>query len=478
MRLYAGFTRTAATLLLGLAATAAQGQCVSTLSNLTQVNEFPNRPPAHIAWTGSSYGVLRVEPQTRSNPIYFTLTDSDLNPRVADTLVADNTFNGPLAFFWTGGEFGVFYQDTSFRLFLQRVGANGGVVGAPIAILPNRSQLALAEYDFAWNAAVGAYAILHVIPMGSDQGMYLTTIRPDGAVLVDNVVSYLFVQESTATRRLAVTANGSMGVLWKRTDGYWFAFYAPTVDRVNPLPAAPAGTSPVLASNGTSFAAVFVVPGSGNPELHFMAFDAAGNPGPQKTILTASGSAILPISLLWNSVAGEYGLVYVDAPAGLGVFPTDTRLRRLSASGATVADTEFSPDTLKSDYNTRYPVIFNGSSFVGEIDRTDSSAQGEESFLVRHCPLRVTISADQGANVPPSTNVTFRANTSGGFGGFSYFWDFGDLNQTTGNSTITHAYTRLGSYTVSVTVKDAQKTVQTATFPILVTRPKARAAKH
>ena len=308
--------------------------------------------------------------------------------------------------------------------------------------------------------------------------MYLTTIRPDGTVLADNVVSYLFVQESATTRGVAVTANGSMGVLWKRPDGYWFALYPPTVERVNPVQAGPAGSSPVLASNGSSFASIFIVTGSGNPVLHFLPFDAAGNPGTEKTILTASGTAILPISLLWNSAPGDYGLVYLDAPTGLGVFPTDLRLRRLSTSGATVADTEFSPDLSKTDYNARYPVIFNGTAFVGGIDRTDPNAQGLESFLVRHCPLRVSVSTDQGANVSPASNVTFHANSSGGFGGLTYFWDFGDLYQTIGDSVVTHAYTRLGSYTASVTVKDAQKTIVTATFPVLVTRPKPHVSKH
>lgn len=473
------FCGVAAALLLALSALAVQAQCVSAVGNmLSQVHEVPNRPPAQVAWTGSSYGVLRVEPQTRSYPIYFTLTDSELNPRIADTLVADNTLNGPLALFWTGSEFGVFYQDPAYQLYLRRVDANGATIGGPIAILPNRSQLSLNEYDFAWNPVVGAYVILHVITSGIDYGMYLTTIRPDGTVLVDTVISYQFILDSIPSRRVAVTANGSMGVFWKRSDGYWFALYPPTIDRATPVQAAPAGTKPVLASNGTSFGAVFIVSGSGNPQLHWMSFDAAGHPGPEKTILTASGTDILPISLLWNSVPGDYGLVYVDAPTGLDVFPTDTRLRRLSTSGATIADTEFSPDLSKSAYATRYPVIFNGSAFVGEIDRFVSDAEGSQSFLVRHCPLRVTLSSDQGGNVPPTTNVTLRANTSGGFGSTTYFWDFGDLNQTAGGSVMTHSYTRLGTYTVTVTAKDAQKATQTATFTLLVTRQKPRIAKH
>src|SRR5258708_27452846 len=131
------FRGLAAVLLLVLSAPAVQAQCVSAVGNiLSQVHELPNRPPAQIAWTGSSYGVLRVEPQTRSYPIYFTLADSELNPRIADTLVADNTLNGPLALFWTGSEFGVFYQDLRYQLYLRRVERPGLPPPGALAIPP------------------------------------------------------------------------------------------------------------------------------------------------------------------------------------------------------------------------------------------------------------------------------------------------------------------------------------------------------
>jgi PKD repeat protein len=187
---------------------------------------------------------------------------------------------------------------------------------------------------------------------------------------------------------------------------------------------------------------------------------------------------IKAISLMWNGAAGEYALVYTDAPSGLGVFPTDTRLRRMTQAGNSITDTEFSPDVTKYDYATRYPVIFNGSSFVGGIDRFKSNAEGSDAYLVRHCPLTLSMRADQGSNVPVGTNVTLRATTFGGFGNYSYFWDFGDFNSTPGPAVITHKYDRLGTYTASVTVTDAQGSRQTASFTIVVSRPKPRIAKH
>jgi hypothetical protein len=470
--------RLAAALLLGVvAAMPASAQCVSALRLVAQVNEFPNRPLAQIASTPfGSYGVLRVEPQTRSFPVYFALFDHELNPTTADLLVADNTLNGPLALVWTGSEFGVFYQSLSYQLYLQRIDAGGHLLGSAIAILPNRTQVNEMEYDIAWNPAIAAYAILHTIPTGLDRALYLTTVQANGTVLADHPISYLL---STPTSpRIAITTNGLMGVLWRHDDAPFFALYKPTFELANPQPVAAAGSRPVLASNGTSFVTVFVAPGSGLSELHWVPISATGIPGTEKKLATATAFDIAPNALLWNGTFGEYGLVYVDAPNGLGMFPTDTRLRRLTTIGATIGDTEYSPDLARITYMVRYPVIFDGGAYMGGIDRFVSDAQGSEAYFVRHCPLHLTLAADQGATVYQNTTVTFRVATSGGFGGMTWFWDFGDLFVTSGAAVMTHRYERAGTYTVTVTGKDAQGTVQIATFSIVVTKPKPRIARH
>ncbi|RYV02477.1 hypothetical protein SOPP22_08075 [Shewanella sp. OPT22] len=50
--------------------------------------------------------------------------------------------------------------------------------------------------------------------------------------------------------------------------------------------------------------------------------------------------------------------------------------------------------------------------------------------------------------------IAFTANVSGGSGGYSYQWDFGDGN-TSSEVSPTHVYTSDGSYTVSVTITDS-----------------------
>jgi hypothetical protein len=467
-----------AVLLFSVAPLAGHAQCVSTLRNVAQVNEFPNRPAANVAWSGTVHGVVKVEPQTRSNPIYFGIADADLNPTTADRLIVDTTLGGPVALVSNGSEFALFYQSLVNQLYLQRLDLAGNTIGGPIAILPNRPQLEGMEYDIAWNPVIGAYAILHTIPSSFDKGIYLTTVSPNGTVLIDRLLTFFLTNDHFVTPRLAITTNGSMGVLWRRDDGYWFSLHPPAVDIVSPQKVTTTGASPVLGSNGSTFLVVLKSPGSGNPELHEVAIDAAGVPGAEKNLIVAKGNDIVPISMVWNPVLKDYGMVYVDAINGLGNFPTETRLRRLGSTGTTLTDTLFSPDTTKFDYATRAPVIFNGSAYIGAIERFRSNFEGSEAYLVRHCPLRVLLAADQGANVSPNTTLTLRATAFGGFPGYTYFWDFGDLVQTGGGATITHKYDRLGTYVVTVTAKDTQGASQSATFAVTVARQKPRAIKR
>src|SRR2546430_17568095 len=50
--------------------------------------------------------------------------------------------------------------------------------------------------------------------------------------------------------------------------------------------------------------------------------------------------------------------------------------------------------------------------------------------------------------------ITFAATATGGDGGYSFTWDFGDGTRATG-PTVTHGYATPGSYTPVVTVMDA-----------------------
>ena len=69
----------------------------------------------------------------------------------------------------------------------------------------------------------------------------------------------------------------------------------------------------------------------------------------------------------------------------------------------------------------------------------------------------------------PNSELTFDGTLStGNVGVVSYEWDFGDKTATATGSTATHAYTQEGTYTVTLTVKDAKENADTATTTVTV----------
>jgi PKD repeat protein len=71
------------------------------------------------------------------------------------------------------------------------------------------------------------------------------------------------------------------------------------------------------------------------------------------------------------------------------------------------------------------------------------------------------------SNPAPLTNVQFTATATGGTASYSYSWDFGDGTTGTGASA-THSYLLPGTYTVALTVVDANGLLTTASTNVTV----------
>src|SRR5947209_268450 len=71
------------------------------------------------------------------------------------------------------------------------------------------------------------------------------------------------------------------------------------------------------------------------------------------------------------------------------------------------------------------------------------------------------------SNPAPLTNIQFTATATGGTAPYSYSWDFGDATTGTG-ATATHSYLLPGTYTVTLTVVDANGLTTTAATTLTV----------
>lgn len=79
------------------------------------------------------------------------------------------------------------------------------------------------------------------------------------------------------------------------------------------------------------------------------------------------------------------------------------------------------------------------------------------------------IIAEQNVFACPNSELTFDGTLStDNVGVVSYEWDFGDETAIVEGSTATHAYTQEGTYTVTLTVKDAKENADTATTTVTV----------
>src|SRR5919197_1126737 len=83
-------------------------------------------------------------------------------------------------------------------------------------------------------------------------------------------------------------------------------------------------------------------------------------------------------------------------------------------------------------------------------DNDGSTATGWMGIVIYPTPS-VTASVEP-STAPPGTEVHFHATTTGGSGGFTYSWGFGDSSSAEG-ADVTHAYSEAGRYTAIVTVR-------------------------
>jgi hypothetical protein len=455
------------------------GDCISTLKPVSQPVVFPSHAAGPVVWNGSALGVAKIDTDI-AHSLWFALYDSDLNQLTPDVQVADASLTGIVALTWNGTEFGVFYQSPlTLQLLLQRVSSAGQPVGAPIPIAANHNVSGHDEYDLTWDTTRQTYDVIHTVPNGRDAGLWVTTVKPDGTIVTDTLVTFFFA--STATPRIAAS-NGNIGFVWVFDNGTAQPLFFAMLDRNDHITAVQAvsqtGRNPLLAASPTSFLVIDMAPlTSTSNELRSTRLDQNGNiVSPDATFLRASGVDIASRSLIWNPTLNEWALIYSDTNLGFNFAPGDTHLRRFHTP-ATVppSDVIFAPDNLHRDFVALYPLTWTGVSYVGTIARTLSPTAGSDTWLVRYCPLIANASAP--ATTTVFTNVTFTAMPSGGTPDYLYSWDFGDLNTGSG-AVVTHQYAHPGTYTVMLTVTDTAHATATTTLTIKVVVPRTRVARH
>ena len=462
-----------------LVATSAAAQCLSTLIPVSQPVAFPNRAAGPIAFTGSLYGVTKQDSDPANNAIFFGVYDASLNQVRADTLVAASTLAGPRILLWNGSEFALFYETRAYQITMQRIDVNGNPVGGPIAIAPAHAQTFNQEYDAAWDPTRKSYIVLHTVTTGFDSGLWMAAVTANGTQTSDEVVT--FFVSSPVYPRVAVTSSGIIGIVYSRNVGQQelaFSIVAPQKPATTLVTVRAGGSSPRIATNGQSFLIVYVAPVTGGSTLRSVKFDTAGRVTAADALLVTGAPDVLPFSLIANGALSEWALLYVQYPAGtLNPSVATTRLRRIPFGAGTTTDLPLVLDSSKRSLGPQSEVTFNGSAYIASVGRVISLSEGTESYLARHCPFLVTITAST-TLANPLQPITFTATPFSGAPPYSYVWSFNDISSEERGQTVTHAYRDVGTYVVTVTATDRDGGQTSTTVTITIANLRKRAAKH
>lgn len=447
----------------------ARAECLSVLRESS--SGVFNRISTGVAWSGTLLGVAKVD-GAGSREITFATYTEDLVPLTSDRVVAASSFDGVTALLWNGRDFGVFYEDSTGQLVLQRVSTSGALVGSAVAVAPNHQASTQREYDVAWDDSGQQYVVAHSVTIG-DKGLWLTFLNRDGSVRNEIVVTTLVTPPFQP--RVAVNGAGGVGVIFRRNGAFSVRVFdaAGSGSVTEPLGS---GRDAVIAGDGSSFAFVGNSPISAPKELDWAIIDAQGKivSGPSK--MFARGEEIQPVSLMWNASRSEWALAYLSSLFPFSQVRGDYRLRRFTASGDLISDGAFSPDPLLVRLATSLPFTWTGSSYVSAAGRAASGSLLPYSYLVRNCPLTAEIGVTAPA-VRAGTSVTFTAKVDGGAGGNTYAWDFGD-GRSSSEPAVAVRFDRLGEYSVVLRVTDSAGATSVSTMKLSIVMPRRRAVNH
>jgi hypothetical protein len=193
--------------------------------------------------------------------------------------------------------------------------------------------------------------------------------------------------------------------------------------------------------------------------------------------LLSGGTDVVPVSLIANPARDEWAALYVNYLFGTGSLAGgETRLLRIPFAGGVLTDGPLSQDPTKTSLLPQSGLLWSGNAYLATVGRVISRNDGTDSYIVRHCPLTVTVTATPNPDVLFAP-VTFNAQATGGLAPYLYSWTFGDLSSGSGQ-TVTHGYTQLGTYTVTVTATDINRSTITTSISVTIANLRRRSAKH
>jgi len=467
---------TTAAVLILFTAVAVAGDCVTMARLISTRASEPNLVAGPAAWSGSVLGVAKTQEGVET-AVWFAVYDEALQTLVPDRLIANDS-RDIVGLEWTGTEFGLFYRTNTERLHLQRISMMGDPIGGPIAITPGRKVYTGDEIDVEWNAVVDGYVVARDISQGAYKGLWVTFVSRDGTHRADRKLP-VFVGPQ-ANLSLSVTDTGVVGVFFTNTSAELLLARLtetglPVAIAVTPT----AGGYIETAALGDLFVVTHSVPNGAKTEIRWLVVDTSHHiVRPEEVLVTGSGDDVWPLALIANDE--EIALAYIDAEDRDEPLGTAYRLRRFTAGGTTLSDTNFAAADIGSAARSEssHDFAWTGRSYLQAAFR--STPDRLNSHLLRYCPLRVSVDTDV-ASGRPGRPVVFTAFPDGGAAAYSYEWVFSNdpLQRVYRTQSVTRTYEEEGTYSAALLVKDSAGSTFSTTYTInVVNSVRRRAARH
>lgn len=448
--------------LMFTAAASMSAQCTSEVVQIASRSQQTSVVAGPAAWNGSMLAV--ASNQVRNGSVWLTLYDEHgtrLYPAVKVPSSEDARID---EIFWNGSHFAVFFETAEHKLVLRRFSTAGELIGTAITPLPTVTLGDDDDLDILWSSRLGAYVIARVAHLPA-RGLWLSIINPDGTVRSN---TQRVIPAAQSLVRVSESESGILGIFFEQDVSRNLMYLRVQEGERDVVKKVWTPGDDLVV---TSLANLFVLARTAEqPDarkiIRWKAIDTDGFEVRQETrLLIGTGLDVRPVSLITNG--NEVALAYLDARDGFDVQDPSFRLRRFDLDNNVLADTYFAAaDRTHHRAFSEYDFLWTGQAYLTPAVR--DTDDGDDSFLLRLCPLRAAVSAPHLSK--KGDTVTFTGVAEGGVPGYEYVWTWNQFDRFAGQN-LQLRYDVPGTYTVRLTITDATDTVATKTFTVTVFEP-------
>lgn len=456
----------AAAVLMIVAAEPAVAQCVSSVTQIASRSSANTLVAGPVAWSGNVLAV--ASNQARNGSVWAGLYTEDGTLLYPSVKIPSSDDADILGVFWNGNHFAIFFRTFDDQLILRRLSTTGELIGNavnPGKILADDDD----DIDILYSSRLNAYVIARVVNSTNPRAVWLTYVNLDGSVR-RNVTIAVPAQDSLV--RVAETASGIIGV-WYEAEvsrnlmqvrvqegerDYVRRVWGPGEDE-----------DLVVTSLDNQFVlARTVTQGDGRKTIRWKMVDTLGFDTRQEArLLIGTGEDVQPLQLMARG--NELAITYLDSRDGFDVQTPSFRLRRFDpVTGDMISDTYFAAaDRARHRAASEHDFVWTGTAYVAvTVRETDD---GDDSFLMRLCPLDATIAGPGQTPIGETVNLT--AEGVGGVPVYNYRWRVNERGDIVEGPTLALRYDVPGTYQVTLFVEDETDTVVQKTFTLVVFEP-------